>query len=658
MKLPKKQRDTNPSILRHFLTVLSATVFLALFLLLYNVFQWSALQTITSYNNDFVESVNTLSASLLNNIKNSAMQMFYTSSIKTLRTSQSLSNSQRILAIRDLGNFVSSSDFLDSVMIYNSSLDMIYTSEGNYAPSSPSAFYDKEAASILTHPESHPYLTPIRRQLKGNDVYSFLFFEYHNAASSSLLVNVDADWYNAHLLGLAGNSNYMVIDADGTVIAAADHSLDLFLEESWPDIRTTLAENPTEGFLMPSIFSSAPGWMYHRVVNSSWYYLRPIDLDTAVPGLMFIRNLLFTLFLIMSSILAVLAPYLLKLFLPLHSIRDAQRLNRLYEGNLPAGFAFPVLLLHTGAESAPDLKSVLKPIRTPILAALLGDRAEAAVSCCSEAERKALSDAISQIPGGRFYIGELCHSPEDIKKSRSALLELEQLHMLYPDRPVLEEALLASCNPVSSLNTRDVTALTAALQAGQIDAAQSQWNQIFSRIRNDRYWDFCFSIQYIGNQINHLIDEFQLGDHWDASQFLNQLTDIQDLHTEMGSLCQRITSAAIQKKKAHLSDLAQQINDYIEQNYADPELSQQQIAAHFQMNAAYLSRQYQKSAELSLSDAIHRFRVRQACVLLADTEESVEFIAQKVGYNNIKYFFVLFKKWTGTTPKQYRLHSQ
>ncbi|HIT64245.1 MAG TPA: hypothetical protein IAC37_07355, partial [Candidatus Ventrimonas merdavium] len=124
MKLPKKQRDTNPSILRHFLTVLSATVFLALFLLLYNVFQWSALQTITSYNNDFVESVNTLSASLLNNIKNSAMQMFYTSSIKTLRTSQSLSNSQRILAIRDLGNFVSSSDFLDSVMIYNSSLDM------------------------------------------------------------------------------------------------------------------------------------------------------------------------------------------------------------------------------------------------------------------------------------------------------------------------------------------------------------------------------------------------------------------------------------------------------------------------------------------------------------------------------------------------------
>ncbi len=519
MKLPKKQRDTNPSILRHFLTVLSATVFLALFLLLYNVFQWSALQTITSYNNDFVESVNTLSASLLNNIKNSAMQMFYTSSIKTLRTSQSLSNSQRILAIRDLGNFVSSSDFLDSVMIYNSSLDMIYTSEGNYAPSSPSAFYDKEAASILTHPESHPYLTPIRRQLKGNDVYSFLFFEYHNAASSSLLVNVDADWYNAHLLGLAGNSNYMVIDADGTVIAAADHSLDLFLEESWPDIRTTLAENPTEGFLMPSIFSSAPGWMYHRVVNSSWYYLRPIDLDTAVPGLMFIRNLLFTLFLIMSSILAVLAAYLLKLYLPLHSIRDAQRLNRLYEGNLPAGFAFPVLLLHTGAESAPDLKSVLKPIRTPILAALLGDRAEAAVSCCSEAERKALSDAISQIPGGRFYIGELCHSPEDIKKSRSALLELEQLHMLYPDRPVLEEALLASCNPVSSLNTRDVTALTAALQAGQIDAAQSQWNQIFSRIRNDRYWDFCFSIQYIGNQINHLIDEFQLGDHWDASQF-------------------------------------------------------------------------------------------------------------------------------------------
>ena len=40
--------------------------------------------------------------------------------------------------------------------------------------------------------------------------------------------------------------------------------------------------------------------------------------------------------------------------------------------------------------------------------------------------------------------------------------------------------------------------------------------------------------------------------------------------------------------------------------------------------------------------------------LLRHTDQSVEEIAQRVGFSNIKYFYVLFKKFTGITPTTYR----
>ena len=40
--------------------------------------------------------------------------------------------------------------------------------------------------------------------------------------------------------------------------------------------------------------------------------------------------------------------------------------------------------------------------------------------------------------------------------------------------------------------------------------------------------------------------------------------------------------------------------------------------------------------------------------LLKESDCSVSEIARQVGFSNIKYFFVLFKKFTGKTPAVYR----
>ncbi len=54
------------------------------------------------------------------------------------------------------------------------------------------------------------------------------------------------------------------------------------------------------------------------------------------------------------------------------------------------------------------------------------------------------------------------------------------------------------------------------------------------------------------------------------------------------------------------------------------------------------------------SGFIRRCRIRKACELLEETNETVETIAQMCGFDNFSYFFRAFKKIQGRTPHAYR----
>ena len=72
------------------------------------------------------------------------------------------------------------------------------------------------------------------------------------------------------------------------------------------------------------------------------------------------------------------------------------------------------------------------------------------------------------------------------------------------------------------------------------------------------------------------------------------------------------------------------------------------------MSQSYLNRQFRTATGMSINDAVQHVRIDKACKLLRDTDQTVEQIAKEVGHRNIKYLFVLFKKYTGKTPSQFR----
>ena len=96
-----------------------------------------------------------------------------------------------------------------------------------------------------------------------------------------------------------------------------------------------------------------------------------------------------------------------------------------------------------------------------------------------------------------------------------------------------------------------------------------------------------------------------------------------------------------------------EIVKYINQNYQE-KLTLSMIADIFHVSPYYLSRSFKEVTGLTFTDYFNNLRVSIAQKLLQDSDKSVLFVANEVGFENQSYFGKLFKSVTGISPLQYR----
>ncbi|MGL9817712.1 AraC-like ligand binding domain-containing protein [Enterococcus sp. DIV0098] len=101
------------------------------------------------------------------------------------------------------------------------------------------------------------------------------------------------------------------------------------------------------------------------------------------------------------------------------------------------------------------------------------------------------------------------------------------------------------------------------------------------------------------------------------------------------------------------SPLAVETVEYIESHYAD-QLTVEGIAQHLAVNRSHLSRVFRNHMAISIRDYILGVRINRAAFLLSMTDESVEHVAEQVGFNSLVVFSRMFKKLTGETATTYR----
>jgi len=94
--------------------------------------------------------------------------------------------------------------------------------------------------------------------------------------------------------------------------------------------------------------------------------------------------------------------------------------------------------------------------------------------------------------------------------------------------------------------------------------------------------------------------------------------------------------------------------DLVREQFANPELSVQHIAATLGCSADYLSHLFHTETKERLTHYIQRIRIQGAILALESTSLNISEIAYAGGFADPAYFARIFKQHRGMTPQEYR----
>lgn len=139
----------------------------------------------------------------------------------------------------------------------------------------------------------------------------------------------------------------------------------------------------------------------------------------------------------------------------------------------------------------------------------------------------------------------------------------------------------------------------------------------------------------------------------DIAEKTNQITDIASVSALMNEVLHYLKPVLTDNITPEAS-LSEKIIAYIENHYFD-DLNMNDIAKNvFFISPNYLSKLVNDATGLRFSKYLLKVRMENARKILARGDLSISEVAQLTGYNSESHFIQLFKKYYGTTPKNYR----
>lgn len=100
-------------------------------------------------------------------------------------------------------------------------------------------------------------------------------------------------------------------------------------------------------------------------------------------------------------------------------------------------------------------------------------------------------------------------------------------------------------------------------------------------------------------------------------------------------------------------DVVRKIRHYIDTNY-EKDISLITLSKHFFISKYQISRLFKKQFGINYSDYILKVRMEAAEIILANSNEKIDDIARRVGFEETSYFSRVFSKYFGMAPREYR----
>ena len=145
----------------------------------------------------------------------------------------------------------------------------------------------------------------------------------------------------------------------------------------------------------------------------------------------------------------------------------------------------------------------------------------------------------------------------------------------------------------------------------------------------------------------HLFEHLKADDMTDIVKNIHAITTFEDL---VAYTKKTLTSFFGQYR---MNENVVSVLEVIGRDYKK-ELSLKDISKDLFINPVYLGQLIKKETNSTFAELLNKQRIKAAQQLLLSTNDSIEDICYTVGYSNVGYFYKVFRKLCGKSPKAYR----
>ncbi len=148
------------------------------------------------------------------------------------------------------------------------------------------------------------------------------------------------------------------------------------------------------------------------------------------------------------------------------------------------------------------------------------------------------------------------------------------------------------------------------------------------------------------------VNPFEIGA--DASRRLLAIPTPEEACALFIRLCDDFSERATGNRLSAGQQIIQSAQSYIEQNYADSQLTAEKLCRRLHISASYFSALFKRETGQTFPHFLTETRMRRAMVLLVGTDMKTAAVAEKVGIPDPSYFSYVFKRVYGISPSQVR----
>jgi two-component system response regulator YesN len=135
---------------------------------------------------------------------------------------------------------------------------------------------------------------------------------------------------------------------------------------------------------------------------------------------------------------------------------------------------------------------------------------------------------------------------------------------------------------------------------------------------------------------------------------INTADDISILKELVISMACKAVDLIIDLNGRKHSRLVNEIIEYVDENYKDQNISLKILEDKMKISAVHIGRTFKAETGEHFTYYLNKVRVEKARKLLLETDLKIKEISETVGFNNIAYFYTIFKKYTNLNPGDLR----